>query len=149
KETAAVAERERQEPLVRSQNNDDESSNPKGAREPLAASVRIRVADDTGSNFGSGTIIDSRVGRTSILTCGHIFRAHGAPGKEGNSLKTVEVDIFLSGGRQETYVGKVLDFDLDGDVGVVTINTTGVLPMTPIAPLSDAPAMNAALLSIG
>jgi len=41
---------------------------------PLAATVRIRVKDAGGDFFGTGTIIDSRVGKTVILTCGHIFR---------------------------------------------------------------------------
>jgi hypothetical protein len=42
-----------------------------------------------------------------------------------------------------------VDFDLEGDVGVVTINTAGTLPTTPIAPLAEMPIMNDRLLSIG
>ena len=108
----------------------DEQTVPRGqspdnvAVDPLLASVRLRVQDGTGINFGSGTIIDSKPGRTVILTCGHIFR------KGGNASK-VEVDLFgpNAKSRPETVPGKVLHFDLDADVGVVTINYSQQLPV--------------------
>ena len=95
------------------------------AVDPLLASVRLRVQDGTGINFGSGTIIDSKPGRTVILTCGHIFR------KGGNDSK-VEVDLFFgpnAKSRPETVPGKVLHFDLEADVGVVTIVHAQQLPV--------------------
>lgn len=94
------------------------------AVEPIQASVRLRVQDGTGINFGSGTIIDSKPGRAVILTCGHIFR------KAGNDSK-IEVDVFgpNAKSRPETVVGKVLHFDLDADVGVVTIAYSQRLPV--------------------
>jgi thiol-disulfide isomerase/thioredoxin len=104
----------------------DEQTVPRGqspdnvAVDPLQSSVRLRVQDGTGVNFGSGTIIDSKPGRTVILTCGHIFR------KAGNN-STVEVDVF--GPNAKTVPGKVLHFDLDADVGVVTIAYAQRLPV--------------------
>ena len=94
------------------------------AVDPLQASVRLRVQDGTGINFGSGTIIDSKPGRTVILTCGHIFR------KAGNDSK-IEVDVFgpNAKSRPEVVPGKVLHFDLDADVGVVTIAYAPQLPV--------------------
>lgn len=94
------------------------------ATDPLQASVRLRVQDGTGINFGSGTIIDSKPGRAVILTCGHIFR------KAENESK-VEVDVFgpNAKSRPETVVGKLLHFDLDADVGVVTIVYAQRLPV--------------------
>jgi thiol-disulfide isomerase/thioredoxin len=147
-----VAERDLQAEALTPRGQTSEVETPAGqpvSKEPLDASVRIRVADESGSNFGSGTIIDSRVGRTAILTCGHIFRPHKTNGKESAVPKSVEVDIFLPNGQSVTYVGKVVDYDLDGDVGLVTIPTAGILPMTPLAPLNEAPAVNAPLMSIG
>ena len=82
---------------------------------PLACSTRIRVKDAKGVNFGSGTLIDSRPGRSLILTCGHIFRRL-------NHEAEIEVDIF-SRGRVETYRGEVVDFDLEGDVGLLAVAT--------------------------
>ena len=94
------------------------------AVDPLQASVRLRVQDGTGINFGSGTIIDSKPGCTMILTCGHIFR------KAGNN-STVEVDVFGPNTKSwpETVPGKVLHFDLEADVGVVTIVYSQQLPV--------------------
>lgn len=116
---------------------------------PLAASTRLRVIDETGSNFGSGTIISSQVGRTIILTCGHIFR--GKPSKSDESARPakVEVDIFSPNGQHQTYLGQVIDFDMDGDVGLVAIETAGNFPITPLAPLAERPVKNDRLLSIG
>ncbi len=109
--------------IARGQNGDDAA----GPVDPLFASVRLRVQDGSGINFGSGTIIDSRPDRAVILTCGHIFR------KGGNDSK-VEVDLFRpainakSKGKIESVEGKVLHFDLDADVGLVTIVQSLRLP---------------------
>jgi thiol-disulfide isomerase/thioredoxin len=83
---------------------------------PLDASVRIRVKDEHQADaVGSGTIIDSRVGKTIILTCGHIFR-----NRDKNAV--IEVDCFC-GGRQHTVVGgRKLFHDMESDVGLITIN---------------------------
>lgn len=153
KEKKLVAERNRREPppVIRFKDREPEGTGEQTTKKgPLAASVRIRVTDDTGVNFGSGTIVDSRVGRTTILSCGHIFQPQPGKGKGKDSgLKTVEVDIFLTGQRFETYVGKVLGYDLEGDVGVITIPTAGILATSPVAPLSDSPAVDVSLVSIG
>ncbi|MDZ4687441.1 MAG: thioredoxin domain-containing protein, partial [Planctomycetaceae bacterium] len=77
--------------------------------DPMLASTRLRVKDKTGVNYGSGTIIHSRVGRTLILTCGHIFRGMDQSG-------TIEVDVFGRNRQPQTYVGKVLHYDLEADV---------------------------------
>ncbi|HEY2249460.1 MAG TPA: thioredoxin domain-containing protein, partial [Planctomycetaceae bacterium] len=82
---------------------------------PLDASVRIRIKDDHQADaVGSGTIIDSRVGKTIILTCGHIFRNRD----EG---AVIEIDCYC-GGREQTIVGRRLFHDLKSDVGLITIN---------------------------
>ncbi|MGE5193960.1 MAG: thioredoxin domain-containing protein, partial [Deltaproteobacteria bacterium] len=60
--------------IARGNESNQRSSRPPVQGQPLAASVRIRVNDSRGEDVGSGTIIDSRVGATTILTCGHIFR---------------------------------------------------------------------------
>ncbi len=115
----------------------------------VSASARLRVSDDTGSNFGSGTILDSRVGRTVILTCGHLFQSWDETTRDSANSLRIEVDIFLPNGRHQTYAGKLVDFDLAGDVGLVTIETAGTLSKAPLAPLSELPVINDRLLSIG
>lgn len=118
------------EPVIRA--NHDSAELPRDERprvDPLAASVRLRIRDVEGASFGSGTVIDSRPGRTVVLTCGHIFR--NLPPET-----QLEVDVF-QGERHETYVGKVFHFDLEADVGLCTIPTDSPLP---IARLADATA---------
>ncbi|MEX0716016.1 MAG: thioredoxin domain-containing protein [Planctomycetaceae bacterium] len=109
--------------------------------DPLAASVRLRVKDKKGVNFGSGTIVDSRPGRTVILSCGHIFR-------DIDQDATIEVDVFENG-RVETYLGQVLRYDLEGDVGLLTVPTDGWLPVCAIADPAHKIAMSEQATSIG
>lgn len=107
----------------------------------LATSTRIRVKDDRGINFGSGTIIESRTGRSVVLTCGHIFRdlPQGA---------AIEVDVFL-GNRFETFLGEVIDFDAEGDVGLIAIPTADPLPVSRIAAAETLLSTSDRVFSIG
>lgn len=84
-------------------------------RDPMQVCTRIRVKDTQGMDIGSGTIIHSEPGRTLILTCGHIFRHFDDSGK-------IEVDVF-QGDRPRLYDGKLIKFDLDADVGLISIST--------------------------
>jgi thiol-disulfide isomerase/thioredoxin len=93
---------------------------------PLAATVRIRLRDEKGEDFGTGTIVDSRVGRTLILTCGHMFR-------HWNRQSLIQVDLFR-GERTETFIGTRVDHDAESDVGLIAINSDEILPVCRIAP---------------
>ena len=112
---------------------------------PLGASTRIRVREAQGKsegvNFGSGTIIDSKPGRTVILTCGHIFRDM----KEG---AVIEVDVFDSKSFQ-TYLGKVITYNLDSDVGLIAIPTATALGCSRIAAPGIAISEGEHVFSIG
>jgi hypothetical protein len=112
-----------------------------GVADPLAASVRVRVKDGESVNFGSGTIIDSRPGRTIVLTCGHIFRDLGQSSR-------IEVDVFL-GHRHETFIGKVICYDVEADVGLCAIPTNATLPVSQVAPSASCVAKNDRVFSIG
>ena len=116
---------------------------------PLSVSVRLIVSDDTGSNFGSGTVIDSRAGRTVIVTCGHIFQPADDENSKAAPPKSVAVDVFQPGGRPQSYPGQLVDVDFDGDVAVVTVDTPSALPATTVADLSQTPDLKDRLLSIG
>jgi hypothetical protein len=107
----------------------------------MAASTRIRIKDKQGIVYGSGTIIDSRPGRTTVLTCGHIFR-------HLTDNSSVEVDVF-KGGRAETYVGKVLRFDLESDVGLLTFASADPLSKSLIASVGVRQLPNDRVFSIG
>lgn len=107
----------------------------------LPASTRIRISDKDGINLGSGTIIESKIGRTLILTCGHIFR-----NIQPDSV--IEVDVFLNG-KAETYVGKAVKYDLEADLGMIAIPTDNLLPCSAIADQSQKPAKGSAVESVG
>lgn len=108
---------------------------------PMPSSVRIRVLDGGVVNYGSGTIVDSRVGQSLIVTCGHLFR-------DVNEDAQVEVD-FYRGDTPETIVGRCVDFDLKSDVGLISVPTTTVWPCSEIASSAEAPREGAAVLTIG
>ena len=92
----------------------------------LAQSVRLRVEDPDGRSCGSGTIIDARQGEALILTCGHIFRDSKGQGP-------IEVDLFGPGGVQRV-PGKMIRYDPDNDVGLVSIRPAGQVAVARVAP---------------
>lgn len=124
---------------VRAQSRDDE---PISVTEPLQASVRLRVKDRVGMNFGSGTIIDQKSGQTLILTCGHLFR-------ELDDKGVVEVDVFDAQRRPQTFIARVIDFNLDADVGLIAITTTRRLPVMKLAALDQSLPIGEKVLGIG
>ncbi len=132
------------DPVVRAQSGDVEvPAAPAASADPMQASTRLRVKDAGGMNFGSGTVIESRVGRTVILTCGHIFRQLGEDG-------IVEVDVFVRGQQKPiTFVGKVIQFDLETDIGLVAIPTSQRIAATPLASIDKPLQVGDSLLSIG
>ena len=92
----------------------------------IAESVRLRVTDPSGRSCGSGTIIDARKGEALILTCGHIFRDSKGDGP-------IEVDLFGPGGVQRV-AGKLISYDPNNDVGLVSIRPAGQVAVARVAP---------------
>lgn len=123
--------------------NNDATSEPESAAagNPLSASVRIKVRDAKGLNFGTGSIIISKPGNTLILTCGHLFRGL-------TEQSSIAVDVFPNG-KAKTYAGKLVTFDDKSDVGLITIPTEGALPTVTVAPMTTAIAVGDELYSIG
>ena len=101
---------------------------PKFTHDPMQVCTRIRVKDSSGMDIGSGTIIHSEPGKTLILTCGHIFRHFDDTG-------LIEVDVF-QGDRPRMYDGELVKFDLQADVGLISISTLETLAAARVARLS-------------
>ena len=114
--------------------------NPEVAR-MLAASVRIRVKDASGADFGSGVVIDSAPGKSIVLTCGHILR-DVKPGSR------IEVDVF-DGTRSRTYRGQILKYNGESDLGLVAVATRSLIAVSPIASLEGAVRPRDPVVSIG
>ena len=93
----------------------------------LSSSVKLRVDDEQGHSWGTGTIIDTRNGEALILTCGHIFRESQGQGK-------IEVHLFNKNSAIRVD-GKCLYYDLDLDLGLIYI-----IPLSPVRAIPVAPA---------
>lgn len=111
------------------------------AQRASTSCVRIRVTDAGGVDMSSGVIIDSAAGRSVVLTCGHALR-------DAKSDSQVEVDVFTNRGAR-TFPGTIVKFDLNADVGLVTIRTPAALPASPVASIGEAVARGDAVYSIG
>lgn len=132
---------------VRAQGDDPLRANESQApATPLAATVRLRVRDSEGESFGTGTIIDSRPGRTLILTCGHLFRQW----KKGSR---VHVDLFRGDKVVATIVGSDVRYELDEragiDIALVSIPTDQPLPARPVASAGTRIRAGARVASVG
>ncbi|MEX2316069.1 MAG: trypsin-like peptidase domain-containing protein [Pirellulales bacterium] len=127
--------------VVRANNENPTSQPAQAANGPVASSVRIRVKDASGTNFGSGTIIASKPGRAYVLACGHIFR-------DVDKAITVEIDVF-TGKKLETFPGTVVRYDLTAEVGVVSISPEKILPVAKIATLEHPPVQGDRVFSVG
>lgn len=130
--------RDREPEDFRSRGNNDFND------DPLRASVRIRVKDGSAINYGSGTIIDYKSGRASILTCGHIFR-------KLSKSAIIEIDLYPNAkvAKPEMVTGKVLDVDLDADLGLVSISYLKMLPCVTLGFSSTPLAEKERLCSYG
>ncbi len=91
-------------------------------------------------DVGSGTIIDSRIGSTTILTCGHIFR-------NWDKQCVIEVESF-SAGKIQTFVGKRIYHNLEDDVGLISLNAD-LLPACRVAPPGTKIVIGTPVVSVG
>ncbi len=107
----------------------------------IASSVRLRIEDRRGHSCGSGTIIDARDGEALILTCGHIFR-------ESNGQGRIDVDLFGPAAAQKV-PGRLISYNLDGDVGLVAIRPPGPVKVAPVAPPDYRVKEGDAVVSVG
>ncbi|QDU08477.1 thioredoxin domain-containing protein [Gimesia aquarii] len=145
KEESVVVEE--QEPVIRAQFGDSssdqmsETPQQKVANNWRESAVRIRVKDKKGLDLGSGTIIHSAVGRTLIVTCSHIF-------SELRDDSVIEVDVF-QGDKHETYVGTLIRYDLEADVGLISIPTSGVFSSAKVAGIEHQVKKGDIVASIG
>ncbi len=97
----------------------------------IGASVRLRVDEENGRSFGTGTIIDARQGQALVVTCGHLFRD-----TKGQGPVTVEMFEATPGGVRSAgqVPGQVISFDLDRDVALVAIRPDRNVTVAKVAP---------------
>lgn len=90
----------------------------------MQASVKLKVTDPDGHSYGSGTVVHTQGNEALVLTCAHLFR-------DSNGEGPLEVITYQDSEQGTTVPGRVLVFDLDRDVALVSIRT-----QSPIKPMS-------------
>jgi S1-C subfamily serine protease len=97
---------------------------------PMQASVRVRTIDGNMHDFGTGTVIHSSRGQSTILTCAHLF-------KEVGENAAIIVDVFQNG-EVLKYPATVLGGDHDSDIAFLQIQNVSPLPVAPLAESTSA-----------
>ncbi len=97
----------------------------------LAATVRLKVEDENGHSFGTGTIVDTRSGDALVVTCGHLFR-------ESKGKGTISVELF-DAQPQGVHVadqvpGQLISYDLERDIAMISISPKRAVSVAPVAP---------------
>jgi S1-C subfamily serine protease len=82
-------------------------------QQALEATVRLKIVDEQGHSYGTGTIIDVHEDEALVLTCGHIFRDSRGKGD-------IICDLFVNGDATGI-PGKLIGYNLRRDVGLVSI----------------------------
>ena len=127
---AGAADLER--PNFRAQ-SPDAPLTPAGEQPPVHPScVRVRLIDGRTFDSGTGTIVHSTAGQSTIVTCAHVF-------KEVSDNAAIIVDVFKDG-QVLKYPAKLLGGDHNSDVAFLSIQNTTQLPTSPLASLLDLKA---------
>ena len=96
----------------------------KGTRTPanelesnaLSSTVRLRVEDELGTSYATGTVIHTHEGESLVLTCGHVFRDSQGKGD-------ISAEFGFENGSPVTVSGNVLDYDSNAnDIALVVIH---------------------------
>ncbi len=117
-----------------------------GQKDLIAVTVKLSVDDPQGQSNGTGTIVDAREGQALVLTCGHLFRDSGGSG----AIMVTLYESSASGPVQRATVpGKLIDYDLDRDLGLVAIRPGVAVQAAAIAPVGTATAPGEAVTSVG
>ena len=99
-------------------------------RRLLEATVKLTIDDPEGKSVGTGTIVDARSGEALVLTCGHLFRTSEGKG-------TITVTTFQAGAAGATpgasYIGHLIEFDLERDLALVSLRPTAPVGSVTIA----------------
>lgn len=126
---------------VRAQSPEESSTSVERTSLPHRSTVRVRLMDGKMRDVGTGTVIHSVAGQSTILTCAHIF-------KDAASDAVVEVDIF-QGDKVLKYPATVLGGDHNADVALIRIKNTTALPAVKVAFDRSVLVPQESLFSIG
>lgn len=106
------------------------------------ATVRIRVAANEGSRYGSGTIVDCRAGEALIITSSRLFAPKETPGR-------VDVDLFDMDRLSSPVEGRLLCRDDARGLALVGIRVARQITTVPVAPRGVELQANMQVISAG
>ena len=121
--------------------NSSLGSGPSASQSSLDATVRLKVVDDGGHSFGTGTVIDVHGKEALVLTCGHIFRTSKGKGR-------IQIDRFAQPGSS-SLEGSLIGYDMDLDVALVSVTMTEPIAIAPLASLDYRAQKGEAVYSVG
>lgn len=107
----------------------------------MACTVRLKVEDEDGHSFGTGTVIDVHGQEALVLTCGHIFRPSDGKGR-------ILMDRFDSPTAEPT-IGSLISYDMDLDIGLVSMKLTRPIQVAPLAAITYRAEANNPIFSVG
>jgi len=111
-------------------------------QQALRATVRLKVEDDEGTSFATGTVIHTHGNESLVMTCGHLFRE-----SQGRGKITAEYDFY---DQPKTASGRLVDYDANAkDIAMVVIRTQSPLPAAPLADKRSAIRSGFNVFSIG
>jgi hypothetical protein len=117
------------------------TNSPVDAQTALQATVRIHVEDPSGQSVGTGTVIDTHDGEALVITCGHLFRDSKGKG-------IISVDLF-AGASPQTVRGQLIGYDLERDLGLISIVPSVELRPVRVAPRGYAIQRGDTVFSVG
>ena len=95
-------------------------------RRAMKATVRLKVDDDEGTSYATGTVIHTHGNESLVMTCGHVFHDSNGQGKI-----TADYDFY---DQPRTALGRLVDYDAKAkDIALVVIRTDAPLPAVPLA----------------
>ena len=95
-------------------------------RRAMEATVRLKVDDDEGTSYATGTVIHTHGNESLLMTCGHVFRD-----SKGQGRITAEYSFY---NQPRTASGRLVDYDAQAkDIALVVIRTDAPLPAVPLA----------------
>jgi len=110
----------------------------------MQATVRLKVEDESGFSYATGTVIHSHGTEAIVLTCGHVFR-------DCNGREKITADIgWGTNGEPVTVPGRMLDYDAGPkDVAIVVIQPGFEVPSVSVAPAQMVVSPGDEVFSIG
>ena len=85
----------------------------------LAATVKIKVEDDEGISYATGTVVHSHGNESLVVTCGHVFRESQGKGE-------ISGEYGFAKGTPSVAAGELIFYDADArDIALLVLKTNG------------------------